>query len=1094
MTNPAGHTGSIELDPAWGAELGKNDANNRRTDLAYDALGRLIKVWLPDRPKATNTPNSEYSYLVRTDGPSVVTSKAIKDDGTYLTSYDLFDGLLRPRQTQAPSVTGTGRVLTDTYYDSRGQQYKANGAYYNGSAPGTALLSVVDSTVQNQTIKTFDGAGRTTAEILISYGIEKWRSTLAYNGEVTTVTPPTGGTKTSTIRDVRGRPMEMRELAPDGSSNLTRYGYDAAGNLAVVTDPVGNIWRYTYDLRGRKVTDEDPDKGTSTFTYDDAGQMLTTTDARGVTLAYSYDILGRKTGLYEGSTSGTKRAEWKYDTFPDGTTTKGYPVSSTRWLNGNAYASSVLGYDTMYRPTGTQVVIPSVEGPLAGTYKTTVGYTPTGNVSWIQLPPGGKLLTEKITYGYNSFGLLTSTKGATTYVNNTLYSEFGQPTQIDIGSPGKHLWQSYIYDPATSQVKRTRLVREITGDSSVADLNYSYDPAGNVTKIADTPEGGQADTQCFRYDFLRRMTDAWTATDSCVAVPSAATVGGPDAYWHSYTFDKIGGRLSETKHDTTGNSANDATSTYTYPPAGTDGPHALSTVTTVGPAGTSSSRYSYDNTGNMNSRVIAGVMQTLNWDAEGRLSTVSQGAGDTVQTTDSVYDADGNRIIRRDPTGATLTVSGMELRLDKATNTVTGTRYYSHGSSLVGTRVGAKVTWIFSDHHGTATVSVDGSTLAVTRRKFTPYGQPRSAWPTTWQGERGFVGGQIDASTGLVQLGARAYDPLIGRFISVDPIIDHADPQQANGYAYAHNAPATRSDPTGLYDPDVNDYCNSTPQNCNSTRTEINSAPVNPVDEVDETERYDWSKEFRQWYNEAHNLAVALRCTYLKDKYRPYKGKNGQWISPQIRVNVYVPKGSSQGNKNKGYADLVCWDCAEGEVWVWEIKHQGGDAEAGGPAQLTRYVNLMRKMYVDYRVKKGPKFELEQSAQMSNGRDTVVVNSSRKRNGSGIELYRIYRDDDGSHDDKYRVRKHISPTENTPAPIPGPQPGPGSPRGGPSPPSSTPSPMPTPTYPGSNPDQVPGEWAPGKILEPVGAVIIGGVIVAGILGCVVIGPACPTAA
>ncbi|WP_162638695.1 RHS repeat-associated core domain-containing protein [Streptomyces bacillaris] len=38
----------------------------------------------------------------------------------------------------------------------------------------------------------------------------------------------------------------------------------------------------------------------------------------------------------------------------------------------------------------------------------------------------------------------------------------------------------------------------------------------------------------------------------------------------------------------------------------------------------------------------------------------------------------------------------------------------------------------------------------------------------------------------------------MGRFISVDPIIDFDDPAQMNAYSYAHNSPLTKSDPTGL--------------------------------------------------------------------------------------------------------------------------------------------------------------------------------------------------------------------------------------------------------------------------------------------------------
>ena len=104
--------------------------------------------------------------------------------------------------------------------------------------------------------------------------------------------------------------------------------------------------------------------------------------------------------------------------------------------------------------------------------------------------------------------------------------------------------------------------------------------------------------------------------------------------------------------------------------------------------------------------------------------------------------------------------------------------------------------------NGTTTTQVDASTQAVTRRKTTLFGSPRGPQPSGWVGNKGFVGGTSDADTGLTHLGAREYDPSIGRFISVDPLIDVTDPLQMDGYSYSHNNPITRSDPTGLYRPD----------------------------------------------------------------------------------------------------------------------------------------------------------------------------------------------------------------------------------------------------------------------------------------------------
>jgi RHS repeat-associated protein len=81
-------------------------------------------------------------------------------------------------------------------------------------------------------------------------------------------------------------------------------------------------------------------------------------------------------------------------------------------------------------------------------------------------------------------------------------------------------------------------------------------------------------------------------------------------------------------------------------------------------------------------------------------------------------------------------------------------------------------------------------------RRQTPFGTARGS-SATWPNERGFVGGTNDP-TGLVQLGARAYDPQIGRFLSADPVLDAGNPQSLQGYAYADNSPISRADPSGL--------------------------------------------------------------------------------------------------------------------------------------------------------------------------------------------------------------------------------------------------------------------------------------------------------
>ena len=189
-----------------------------------------------------------------------------------------------------------------------------------------------------------------------------------------------------------------------------------------------------------------------------------------------------------------------------------------------------------------------------------------------------------------------------------------------------------------------------------ADVHYTYDPSGNITSVADTPLERPADRQCFRYDHLRRLTEAWTPGSNCDADPSTAALAGPAPYWQSFSYDEVGNRLTETQHAAAG----DTVRKYTYPAPGA---HALKSVATTNSAGTKTDEYSYDGTGNTTKRALASGAQTLDWDAEGKLAKVTEGT----KVTEFVYDADGNRLIRRDPTGSTLYLDGQELRLEKAT-------------------------------------------------------------------------------------------------------------------------------------------------------------------------------------------------------------------------------------------------------------------------------------------------------------------------------------------------------------------------------------------------------------------------------------------
>ena len=75
---------------------------------------------------------------------------------------------------------------------------------------------------------------------------------------------------------------------------------------------------------------------------------------------------------------------------------------------------------------------------------------------------------------------------------------------------------------------------------------------------------------------------------------------------------------------------------------------------------------------------------------------------------------------------------------------------------------------------------------------------------------RGFTGHEHLDRTGLVHMNGRLYDPLLGRFLSPDPIVANpADGQQWNLYSYAGNSPLSYVDPSGLSfcDPAQQSWC-----------------------------------------------------------------------------------------------------------------------------------------------------------------------------------------------------------------------------------------------------------------------------------------------
>jgi YD repeat-containing protein len=523
-TNPLSHVTTTVQDPAYGVPTLIIDPNDtpekyRRTELAYDALGRLTAVWRADRKRSSGaTPNIKFGYALRKDKTTVVTTDTLRNDGSYQPSYELFDGLLRSRQTQRPGSNGW--LITDTFHNGIGKIAKKNDAYLAaGGTPGDAPLAPVDGDgkVNGQSIYSHDGAGRTVTETFAVAGTAKWSETTSYEGDRVVVTPPAGGVKTAKVTDVRGNLTELHE-----ADNVTRYSYTPAGALDTVTDPLGNKWNFDYDQRGQKTLAEDPDLGDVTYRYDAAGNVTAKTDARGETLSYKYDDLGRRIETWRGEIgTGTKLSATTYDQ-----AAKGQLYSTIRYTPSGSYHVVREVLDELYRPLTTRYWIPGADvgsSDAWAKYAFTTEYNADGSARSVGSPAAGGLPAETVVTEYD--GLLRPIKltGSQPYVTATDYSDIDQRLKVTLstGTPAKQTWLLWDYERGTGRLTRARIDREGV-DVDDRDAKYRYDPAGNILSIADTPQGGPQDIQCFRHDYLRRLDQAWTTTSKApapVAVP-----------------------------------------------------------------------------------------------------------------------------------------------------------------------------------------------------------------------------------------------------------------------------------------------------------------------------------------------------------------------------------------------------------------------------------------------------------------------------------------------------------------------------------------------------------------------------------------------
>lgn len=391
------------------------------------------------------------------------------------------------------------------------------------------------------------------------------------------------------------------------------------------------------------------------------------------------------------------------------------------------------------------------------------------------------------------------------------------------------------WDDPTGRLANTSVSKE-NGSAPVDFIDFTYDQSGQITSQTDQRAGdgtSATDRQCYTYDHLQRLINVWTdaagtsgkdavgAVGACVTgSPSGATFSGPAPYWQSFSYDITGNRTEQVDHAVPGGATATTTTSAVY--AGLADAHALHTATTTSTAAGAAkdtTSWAYDGgrtvsgTTTVNGTTDPNQAHRYTWNPTGTLAGLSTGpAAAPTRTTGYGYDPAGQQVARTLDGATTLSLGGGTSSDTIVLNTAgTATKilreYPFPGGSMSAVRSVTATRDVLhyqaADPQGSALSDIDSATLKTSRRTWTPFGTQRTAidtGPGTFldSAYRGYLGAAKDATNKISDLGARQYEFTAGRFLSVDPLLDPADPQSLNGYTYADNNPVTNTDPSGL--------------------------------------------------------------------------------------------------------------------------------------------------------------------------------------------------------------------------------------------------------------------------------------------------------